>query len=226
MKILVSNDDGYFAPGIAALAEALAPLGEITVVAPERDRSGASNSLTLDRPLMRAPRAQRLPLRQRHADRLRPHRGDRAARLRARHDRLGHQPRRQHGRRHASTPAPSPRRPKATCSASRRSPCRSPSKAGEHFETAARVARDWSARSRARRSASRCCSTSTCPTCRRASCSGIEVTRLGKRHKARAGGQAQEPARRDRLLGRRGRRRRRRRAGHRLPRASSAAASR
>jgi 5'-nucleotidase len=57
MRILLSNDDGYFAPGLAALAEALAPLGEITVVAPERDRSGASNSLTLDRPLMlsRAP---------------------------------------------------------------------------------------------------------------------------------------------------------------------------
>ncbi|THF64219.1 5'/3'-nucleotidase SurE [Pseudothauera rhizosphaerae] len=51
MRILVSNDDGYFAPGIAALAEALAAVGEVTVVAPERDRSGASNSLTLDRPL-------------------------------------------------------------------------------------------------------------------------------------------------------------------------------
>ena len=52
MKILVSNDDGYFAPGIARLAEALARRGEVTVVAPERDRSGASNSLTLDRPLV------------------------------------------------------------------------------------------------------------------------------------------------------------------------------
>ena len=52
MRILLSNDDGYFAPGLAALAEGLSPLGEITVVAPERDRSGASNSLTLDRPLM------------------------------------------------------------------------------------------------------------------------------------------------------------------------------
>jgi 5'-nucleotidase len=51
MKILVSNDDGYFAPGITLLAEALRQLGEVTVVAPERDRSGSSNSLTLDRPL-------------------------------------------------------------------------------------------------------------------------------------------------------------------------------
>ena len=51
MRILLSNDDGYFAPGIAALERALSALGTVTVVAPERDRSGASNSLTLDRPL-------------------------------------------------------------------------------------------------------------------------------------------------------------------------------
>lgn len=51
MRILLSNDDGYFAPGLAALAEALDSLGEVVVVAPEQNRSGASNSLTLDRPL-------------------------------------------------------------------------------------------------------------------------------------------------------------------------------
>jgi len=51
VKILVSNDDGYTAPGIAHLRTALAGLGEITVVAPDRNRSGASNSLTLDMPL-------------------------------------------------------------------------------------------------------------------------------------------------------------------------------
>lgn len=51
MRILLSNDDGYFAPGIHALARVLGEIAEITVVAPERDRSGASNSLTLDRPL-------------------------------------------------------------------------------------------------------------------------------------------------------------------------------
>ncbi|MBM3375805.1 MAG: 5'/3'-nucleotidase SurE [Betaproteobacteria bacterium] len=51
MRILVCNDDGYFSPGIAALAEAMRGFGEVTVVAPEADRSGASNSLTLDRPL-------------------------------------------------------------------------------------------------------------------------------------------------------------------------------
>lgn len=51
MHILVSNDDGYFSPGIAALARAMEAFGRVTVVAPEADRSGASNSLTLDRPL-------------------------------------------------------------------------------------------------------------------------------------------------------------------------------
>jgi 5'-nucleotidase len=51
MRILLCNDDGYFAPGIEHLARVLSDVAEITVVAPERDRSGASNSLTLDRPL-------------------------------------------------------------------------------------------------------------------------------------------------------------------------------
>jgi len=51
MKILVSNDDGYRAAGIASLRRALSELGEVTVVAPDRNRSGASNSLTLDVPL-------------------------------------------------------------------------------------------------------------------------------------------------------------------------------
>jgi 5'-nucleotidase len=51
MRILLSNDDGYFAPGLAQLATSLEDLGDVTVVAPERNRSGASNSLTLDRPM-------------------------------------------------------------------------------------------------------------------------------------------------------------------------------
>ena len=51
MKILISNDDGYLAPGINALAEALATIADIIVVAPDSNRSGASNSLSLDRPL-------------------------------------------------------------------------------------------------------------------------------------------------------------------------------
>lgn len=51
MKILVSNDDGYQSPGLIVLADALRTLGEVRVVAPERDYSGASHSLTLKRPL-------------------------------------------------------------------------------------------------------------------------------------------------------------------------------
>jgi 5'-nucleotidase len=51
MRILISNDDGYLAPGLQALAEALASVAEIVVVAPDSNRSGASNSLSLDRPL-------------------------------------------------------------------------------------------------------------------------------------------------------------------------------
>ena len=51
MKILVSNDDGYDAPGITALAAALSSLAEITVVAPSRNRSATSNSITVDRAL-------------------------------------------------------------------------------------------------------------------------------------------------------------------------------
>ncbi len=51
MKILLSNDDGYFAPGLNILAAHISKFADITVVAPERNRSGASNSLTLDRPL-------------------------------------------------------------------------------------------------------------------------------------------------------------------------------
>ena len=51
MHILLSNDDGYSAQGLIALAEALKAYADVTVVAPERNRSGASNSLTLDRPL-------------------------------------------------------------------------------------------------------------------------------------------------------------------------------
>ena len=54
--ILVTNDDGYDSPGIRMLIEILSPLGELTVVAPDREQSASSHSLTLDRPL-RAYRA-------------------------------------------------------------------------------------------------------------------------------------------------------------------------
>ena len=51
MRILVSNDDGILAPGLPILVNALNTLGEVAVVVPDRDRSGASNSLTLEYPL-------------------------------------------------------------------------------------------------------------------------------------------------------------------------------
>jgi 5'-nucleotidase len=51
MRILISNDDGYLAPGLAALVRACEGLGEIEVIAPEQNASGTSNALTLNRPL-------------------------------------------------------------------------------------------------------------------------------------------------------------------------------
>lgn len=51
MRIIVSNDDGVHAPGIRSLANEMALLGDVVVVAPDRNRSGASNSLTLARPI-------------------------------------------------------------------------------------------------------------------------------------------------------------------------------
>ena len=51
MKILLSNDDGHFAPGISTLFDHLSKIAEVTTVAPDRNRSGASNSLTLDKPI-------------------------------------------------------------------------------------------------------------------------------------------------------------------------------
>jgi 5'-nucleotidase len=55
MHVLISNDDGVDAPGIRILAETLAGIARVTVFAPDRDRSGASNSLTLDRPIRVTP---------------------------------------------------------------------------------------------------------------------------------------------------------------------------
>lgn len=51
MRILISNDDGVLAPGINILSQSMAQFGDIEVIAPDRNRSGASNSLTLMRPL-------------------------------------------------------------------------------------------------------------------------------------------------------------------------------
>jgi 5'-nucleotidase len=51
MRILIANDDGYLAPGLAALVAAVRGLGQIEVIAPEQNASGTSNALTLNRPL-------------------------------------------------------------------------------------------------------------------------------------------------------------------------------
>jgi 5'-nucleotidase len=51
MRILIANDDGYLAPGLAALVQAMQGLGEIDVIAPEQNASGTSNALSLHRPL-------------------------------------------------------------------------------------------------------------------------------------------------------------------------------
>jgi 5'-nucleotidase len=51
MRILIANDDGYLAPGLTALAQAMQGLGQIEVIAPEQNASGTSNALTLNRPL-------------------------------------------------------------------------------------------------------------------------------------------------------------------------------
>lgn len=56
MNILVSNDDGILAPGLALLAEVCQTVGQVTVVAPDREQSGTSHSLTMHRPLRPARR--------------------------------------------------------------------------------------------------------------------------------------------------------------------------
>ncbi len=51
MNILLSNDDGYRAPGLSAMVDAVSDFGEVTVIAPDQDRSGTSHSLTLTVPV-------------------------------------------------------------------------------------------------------------------------------------------------------------------------------
>ena len=154
MRILLSNDDGYFAPGHRAPRR-----GARAARRDHRRRAGARPQRRFEladaRPAADgAPRAQRLPVRQRHADRLRPPRGHRPARRRCP---TWSSPASTSARTWAttrSTRAPSPRRPRATCSAFRRSRSRSRRRPRAHFETAAAVAVelvDRHARRRARR---------------------------------------------------------------------------
>ena len=60
MRILLTNDDGYFSPGIEALADALAPLGRVTIVAPETEASAIGHALTLRRPLRLERKGERV----------------------------------------------------------------------------------------------------------------------------------------------------------------------
>lgn len=60
MRILISNDDGYLSPGIRALFDSMNRLGTATIVAPDRNRSGASNSLTLSHPIVAKQHEERV----------------------------------------------------------------------------------------------------------------------------------------------------------------------
>ena len=144
LRVLVSNDDGVDAPGIRILAEGLRAAGhDVTVVAPDRDRCGASNSLTLD-----------VPVRVRAAGRRTPGASygtptdcvhvahHRHARGRARHRRVRHQQHRQprrrrdlfrHRRRGDGRPLPRPAGGRGVAG-------RPPTTSGRHYETAARAA--------------------------------------------------------------------------------------
>ena len=218
MRILVSNDDGYFSPGIALLAERLAALGEVTVVAPERDRSGASNSLTLDRPLTV----------RRAANGFRYVNGtptdcvhlaltgllDAAARHRG----LGHQLRRQHGRRHHLL--------RHRRGGHRGLPVRHPVDRGVAGRQGRQALRDRGAGRRATWSSAATRSPFAAPVLLNVNVPDVALGRAGRHRgdapgtppQGRAGGEDADAARRDRVLDRRRGRRAGRRARHRFPR--------
>ena len=102
--IVLTNDDGVSSPGLAALKTALDPLGEVRIVAPDQNRSGAARSITMHSPLwveeVQPGRRQPGLQHRRHPRGLRAHGGAGTARPRARPHSLGHQPGRQPGRRH------------------------------------------------------------------------------------------------------------------------------
>ena len=217
MRILLSNDDGYFAPGLEHLAAALAARAEVTVVAPEADRSGASNSLTLDRPLMvrRAPNGF-LFVNGTPTDCV--HLAvtgllDRSAGPRD----LRHQPRREHGRRHDLLRH---RRRRDRGLPARHSVDRDLARV-EGGECISKRRRPWrsssSTATNGRALGARLLNVNV-PDMPRAMLKGYRITRLGRRHKAENVVKTVESPRRDRLLGRRRRRRRGRRRRHRFPR--------
>ena len=103
-RILVTNDDGIDSPGLAALRAALVPLGDVTVVAPDCNRTGAARSITMRTPLwveeVQMADGGRGLRHRRHSGGLRALGGAGVPRPAARTHRVGHQPQRQPGRRH------------------------------------------------------------------------------------------------------------------------------
>ena len=182
-------------------------LGEITVVAPERDRSGASNSLTLDRPLSVRARRERFPLCERHADRLCAPCRHRPARCLAGHGGLGHQPRREHGRRHDlfGHRCGGHRRFPARHSVDRRVACQQSRR--RNFAAAARVAADLvrAVQRQSRRAGD--CSTSTCPMFPWTALAGSKSRALASATRPSRWCKSRDAARGHGVLGRCGRRR-------------------
>ena len=174
------------------------------MVAPERDRSGASNSLTARPAAHGAARAERLLLGQRHADRLRAHRRHRAARLHARRGRLRDQPRRQHGRRHHLFRDRGRRRRRATCSAFRRSRCRSPARRASTSRAPSASRCRWSSASQRAPFGEPVLLNVNVPDIAPAQLRRHGGDAPGQAAQGRAGGQAADAARRDRVLDRPG----------------------
>jgi 5'-nucleotidase len=193
MRILLSNDDGYFAPGLEHLAAALAPHAEITVVAPGARPQRRVELAHARSAAVGATRAERLPVRQRHAHRLRSPRGHRPARYVARHGDLGINLGANMGDDtiYSGTVAAATEGfllgvPSVAISLA--------SKTAAHFETAAPWHSNCVERHR-RRAAARGFSTSTCPTVARAAIRGYASRGWAA---AQGGGRrsAAEPARR------------------------------
>ena len=141
MRILIANDDGYLAPGLAALVKACEGLGELDVVAPEQNASGTSNSLTLE------PRRSRSTP---PATAFATSTARRPTASTSRSPGCSSSGPTSSSRASTTAPtwattrsirAPSPRRWKASCSAFRRSRSRRSRRAGPHLDAAARVAR-------------------------------------------------------------------------------------
>ena len=172
----------------ARLREALATLADVTVVAPDRNRSGASNSLTLDVPLRVFEAEPDVYFVAGHAHRLRAPGDLRAVRLRARHGGLRHQRRRRTWATTCCIRAPSPPPSRAASWAARRSRFRSAPRpeSGRHFETrrAKWRAASWPQLLRKPLERGPDPQRQRAGPCPSSSCAGFRTTRLGYRHRS------------------------------------------